>query len=624
MIKNYFKIAWRNLFKNKFHTFINIVGMMVGFTVGLLVVLMVYGQFSYDKNHLNRKKVFMAYTEFYKANETETGNVFGYPAAPAFKAEAPVIDKYTRFKHGGNIILYKDREVELNTMMVDEDFFSIFTFPVVRGNKGNPLKNMNEVVITEETAKKIFGNEDPIGKTIKSDYGGGLKEMTVAAVVKNFPLNSSIRFGAVARIENNGDFTVDKNNWNNQHHTVYVMLKDGASKHQAEQQLRTILKKYLPDWTDGLTKEGAIADKNGDVMAFKLLSLEEMHFQPRINGNNAVSKAQVFVMLALGLVIILIASFNFININLANALTRSKEIGVRKCLGAAREKLFAQLWSESFLLCFLSFAVSLLLVNILVSILQRQVILNIPLAEMLWQPSFILLSLGLLLFVSFIAGGYPSWVISKFRVVETLKGKVALKRKSGLRSSLIVTQFVIACVMITCTLVVYRQFNYLRNADIGLNKEYVISIPLKKSGEGRQLIEKLRTRLSSNPAILSVTGSSINIGLGLDKSSSKMSNGFDYKGKAINTNMAFVDYDFLKTMGIKTIEGKDIELTAGNDTLQHVIVTENVAKQFAEKQLVGMNLLVDSASPPWHIEAVIPDFHLYSLREKKGTTIPGI
>jgi putative ABC transport system permease protein len=618
MIKNYFKLAWRSLFKDKFHTTINLIGLLIGFTVGLLALLLVYGQFSYDKVHVNRKKVYQAYMEFYKANGEQIGSSFAYPAAPIYKAEVGSVDKATRFLFGGRLVFYNNKEVEVTTMMVDEDFLNIFTFPVVKGNKSNPLKSLSDVVITEKTAKIIFGAQDPIGKIIKAGYGTEAKDMTVAAVVKDIPLNSSIRFDILARIENRSDYAVDKNNWNNQHHPIFFMLRDGATQQQAEQQLRLVNQKHLPDWTEDLKKEGARPDKNGDVFATKLASLEDLHFLPNISSlGSAVSKAQVFIMLAIGMLIILIACFNFVNINLANAFTRSKEIGVRKCLGAANHKLFAQLWSESLLLCVIAFLISLLLINIFIGLLKHQVVMNMPLAEMLWEPAFLLLGFGLLFLVSFIAGGYPSWLMSGFRVVETLKGKVTLKRKSTVRSSLIVTQFVIACIMISCTFIIYDQFTFLRNADLGISKEYVISIPLKKPSEGRSIIQKLRSRLASIPAILSITGSSINIGLGLDKSSSKMSNGFGYKDGTINTNMAFVDYDYLKTFGIKAIEGKDMDLSIAADTLKHVVVTESVAKQFNEKQLVGMNIVVDSASAAWHIEAIIPDFHLYSLKEVK-------
>jgi putative ABC transport system permease protein len=616
MIKNYFKTAWRNLLRNKLHSSINIVGLVIGFTIGIAVLLMVYSQLSFDNFHTNKNKLYQAYQVFNKQNGEEISGSFGFPAAPTFKAESPAIDKASRYLYGGSNAFYKDKELDVPVMLVDEDFLNMFTFPIVKGNKANPLKNLTDIVITEFTAKKIFGNEDPIGKTIKASAGNGLQDMTVSAVVENFPQTSSIKFDALARIENRSDFATDKNNWNNQHHPVYFMLKDGATQAQAEMQIKEVNKKYVADWYVNLKKEGAKPDKRGDIFATRLLPFKDVHFSPKI-ANGAINKAQIFTVLAVGLLIILIACFNFININLANAFSRSKEIGVRKCLGAGKAKLFTQLWSESFLICFISFLLSLGLVNIVIYLINKIEKINMPLSTMMWQPSFLILAISLLLFVSLIAGGYPSWVMTKFKVVETLKGKVNLHSKSVLRNALIVMQFVIACIMISSTYIIYKQFKHLQQADLGINKDHIISVPLFKAGKGRETIEKLRTRLATNPNIISITGSGINIGLGKDKSSSKSTSGFDYKEKKITTNIATIDYDYLKTFGLKPTAGRDFDKSfPSDDTLFNVIVSESVAKQFGEKNLIGQQILVDSAAPRWNIIGIFPDFHMYSMHEE--------
>jgi ABC-type antimicrobial peptide transport system permease subunit len=615
MLINYFKIAWRNLLKNKFHTGINIAGMVIGFTIGLAILLMVYSQLSFDTFHVNNKKLFQAYMVFNKPTGEEVGSVFGFPAAPVFKAEAGAIEKSSGFMYGGNTVWYNEREVEVPVMLVDEDFLSMFSFPVIKGNRNSPLKNLADIVITESSAKKIFGNEEAVGKTIKASAGNGLQQMTVSAVVKDLPQNSSIKFEALARIENQGGYAKDKNNWDNQHHPVYVQLKEGASQQQAELQLKEINKRYLAAWYTGLIKEGAKPDKRGDIFATRLLPFNEVHFSPRIS-NQGISKAEIYTVLGVGLLIILIACFNFININLANAFARGKEIGVRKCLGAAKGKLFIQLWSESFLVCLIAFLLSLVLVNILSSFINSTAIINLPLLTMIWQPGFLMLAVCLLLFVSLLAGGYPSWVMTKFRVVETLKGKVGLKKKSSLRNSLIVMQFVIACVMISCTFIIYSQFKHMQQADLGINKDFVISVPLHNTEKGRQTIEKLRTRLAANPHILSIRGSNVNIGLGKDRSSSKSTIGFDYKGKSISTNITSIDYDYLKTFGLKVVEGRDFDQSFGTDTLHNVIISESLAKQFGEKNLVGQQILVDSGAPRWNIVGIFPDFHLYSMHDE--------
>lgn len=617
MFKNYFRIAWRNLFRNKLHTSINIGGLIIGFTIGIAILLVVYSQLSYDNFHANGKKLYQAYQVFNKAGGEEISNEFAFPAAPVFKAEAPAIAKVSRFMDGGNHIVYNEKELLIPVMMVDEDFFSMFTFPVIKGNKANPLKNLTGVVITEDAAKKIFGNEEPVGKSIKASAGEKLQTFVVSAVVKDMPGNSSIKFDVLARIENRSEYAARKNDWTNQSHVVYVQLKEGATQRQAEMQLKEIDKRYLPDWYADLAKKGAKPDDRGDIFATRLLSFSEVHFSTRVNGHKAAPTTLIYTMLTVGLLIILIGCFNFININLANAFTRSREIGVRKCLGAATARLFAQLWSESFLVCCIAFILSLVLVNIFLHSINGIEKLNIPFSSILWRPGFLMLSLGLLLFVSLVAGGYPSWLMAKFKAVETLKGKINLKKKSILRNSLIVMQFVIACIMISCTLIIYRQYQYLQQADLGIDKDYLISVPLHRPEKGRETIEKLRTRLAANPNIISITGSNINIGRGADRRTVKATTGFDYKGKSISTNIASVDYDYLKTLGLKVIEGRDFDRSFGTDTLNNVIISESVARQLNEKELLGKRFWGDdSASPGGHIIGIFRDFHLYSLEEK--------
>lgn len=618
MFKNNLKIAWRSLFKNKFHTGINVFGMVIGFAIGIAVLLAVYMQLSFDSFHTNGSSIYQAYNIFYKQGGDEVSPQFGYPAMSAFKTESPAIEKASRFMYGGSSFWYGEKELDIPVMMVDEDFLSMFSFPVIQGNKNTPLRSLNDLVLTKSTAKKIFGDEEPIGKTVKWGTGNDLKEMTIAAVVEDVPVNSTIKFDVLSRIENRTDFAENKNNWNNQHHPLFVQLKKGSTALQAEMQIRQVNKKFLPDWYRSLASEGARPDKNGDVFATQLLPMNEVHFSPHITGSG-VKKTEIVVVLLVGLLIILIACFNFININLANAFTRSKEIGVRKCLGAAKGRLFAQLWSESLVVCVVSFFISLLLVNVLIYSINNSFKVNMPLQHLMWEPGFLLCSVGLLLLVSLVAGGYPAYVMMKFKVVETLKGKTAVKRKSVLRNSLIVLQFTIACLMICCTLIVYKQFTHLQSADLGINKDYVLSVPLLKPEKtGKNKIEKLRMRLASNPAILSITGSNINVGKGRDNSSSKNSIGFTYKGKSVSTNVASVDYDYLKTFGLKALDGRDFETFHSADTLYtNVLLSESAAKQFEEKNIVGQQLLVDSADPKWNVVGVFPDFHLYSMHETK-------
>jgi len=615
MFKNYFSVAWRNLYRNKLHTAINLGGLMIGFTIGIIILLVVYAQFAFDQFHQNRKRIYEAYQVINKTDGQEITNQFGFAPVPIYKQEATVIERATRITDGGNHVQYKGRDLVIPVAMVDEDFFTMFSFPIQKGNRSNPLANLSDVVLSENAAKKIFGNEDPIGKTIMASAGENMQKFIVSAVVNNFT-NSSINFEIVTRIENRSNYAVNRNNWNDRAPGVYVELKEGATRAEAEALLRQIDKKYVPEWYEDLVKKGLKADQYGDVTATRLLPLTDVHFSTRVNGHRAVSSMQIITMLTVGLLIIFIACFNYVNINLSNVFTRSREIGVRKCMGASRWKLFLQLWSESFLISFIAFVISLLLVHYLLHAINGFEQLKVSSKAVIWQPAFILLAFALLLFVSLVAGGYPSWLMVRLRVVETLKGKISLKRNSVLRSSLIVMQFVIACMMISSTLIIYRQFKYLQNADTGIDKDYVISVLLHHPEKGRETIEKLRGLLANDPRIISISASNINMGKGSDHRTVKSTTDFTFNNQTISTNVASVDYDYLKTFGVRLLEGREFSQKFCTDTINNVVISQSVADQFHDKDLLGKTVGADSSSPGWHIVGIFQDFHLYTLEEK--------
>ncbi len=615
MLANYFKIAWRTLFRNKLHTAINIGGLIIGFTIGISILLVVYGQYNFDRSHAKGNRLYEAYQVFNNPDKEAIENQFGLPAAPAYRAESPLVNGYSRFTEAGNRVEYNGKSYLIPVTLADKDFFSMFTIPVVKGNRQNPLASLTDIILSEEAAGIIFGKEDPVGKHVKAMTGDQLVDLTVSAVVKNMSY-SSLGFSVLARIENRYDYAGQRYNWSNRSCKVFIELKEGAAPQQAEQDFRAIDRKSVPEWYTDMTKKGARPDRNGDLFSTRLLPLKDMHLSTRVNGHKAVPTLQIVSLLTVGLLIIFIACFNFVNINIATAFTRAREIGVRKCLGAARWKLFGQLWSESFLVSLLSFLLSLLLVNILLQSIEGiRNAQNSP-VPLLREPGFVALALALLLGVSLLAGGYPSFVMTRFKVVESLKGNLRPGGKNILQRTLIVIQFMIACIMISCTFIIYMQFRYLQNADLGINKDHVVSIPLSKAETGRETIRLLRNRLLTDPHILSVTGSNINIGRGVDHRTIKSSMGFDFKGKQISTNLATIDYDYLKTFGLQTKEGRDFDRSFPVDTANRVLISESMARQFGEKNLVGTRISGDSANSGWEVIGIFPDFHLYSMAEK--------
>jgi len=615
MIKNYLKTLWRSMQKNKLHTAINIIGMSVAFTCSILLIVMVYNEFSFDQFHENKSKLFKLYTF---GNAPEGLNLSGsmsYPAASTVKSEGIGIEKATRIRNRGGEVRYKDKNLDQTTLLVDNDFFSMFSFPVVKGIKLNPLASLNSIVLSEKAAGNLFGSEDPIGKNVEVKIGGQWIGLTVSAVLQDPPLNSSIRFSALARTEVDPSYAEQKNDWNSQHHSVYVQLAGNTTQSQVEKQLRNFTQKYNPTDIEFLKKKGYNKDANGDYSGMKILPINELHFSSALGTGNGVSKSLLYILLLVAFVIILIACFNFVNLNIGLSFTRTKEIGIRKCLGAGKRQVWLQVWGESFITVLLSMIVAIAAAIILMSSFNKLMQSKFD-VSLLSQPSIIFYLLLMLLSVSFIASGYPSYIMGKLKTVEILKGKISLKRPGIFRNALIVAQFVIAIVLICTTAIIYQQFQHLRNAPLGYSTESLVSIPIKKYEKGKEIVSQLRTMLASQSSVVSVTGSDVNLGMGADNSTNRTSFGFDYNGKSVGTDFMSADYDILKTLNIPLKAGRDFSTDYVADTNTSVIVTESMAKQLGDKDVIGLSFYADSSRPKWTVVGVIPDFHLYSMYEK--------
>lgn len=618
MIRNYLLTAWRNLLSNKTNAFINIAGLTVSFTVCILLFLMVRFEFSFDRMHKNGDHVFMVYNVSHAPDGDELSNSMSFPAAPAFKSQVPGIVKSSSYMWGGQGVRYKGKDLEKSIVLVDNDFFSMFSFPILSGNKTAPLAGLGDVVLSRATAEAIMGKEDPIGKTITCKVSGVWKDFVVSAVMEDAPENSSMRPLILTRIENHPRYAEEKDNWNNQHHVVYVQTNPAVSRQQAERSLRSLVQKRKLANEENLIKKGYRKDSNGDMSVLKLAPYTSLHFDNQIGLGSTVSKSYLYILVLIAIVVLVIACFNFINLNVARAFTRAREVGVRKTIGAGRGQIFFQLWTESFLLFAIAVILAIGLAMVSLKPFNALFVEKLALGSMI-RPMIILSILAGMILVSFLAGGYPAWMVSRFNTVEVLKGKVSVRRSGWVRNGLITFQFVMACLLICSTIVIYRQFQHMRTAPLGYEQESVISIPVKNGEHAGQYIAKMRARLASQPQVLNITGSSANIGIGEDHSQSTTAIGFTYNDRAIMTEMLTVDFDYLETLGIKPIAGRGFSREFATDTsskVENVVVTESVAKQFLEKNVVGLSLSSDTSAPNWHIVGIIPDIHIHSMHEK--------
>ncbi|GGH78764.1 ABC-type antimicrobial peptide transport system permease subunit [Filimonas zeae] len=614
MLRNYFLTAWRNLKKNKLTAGINVLGLTVAFTCCIVLFLMVQRQFSYDRFHKNVNRIFKVYSVSHAREGDKLSASMAYPAAPAFKAEVPGVEKSTPYMWAGQGIRYGDKELAKSIQLVSADFFSMFSFPVKAGNRANPLASESDIALNETTAKALFGDSDAIGKSVEVKLGSHWKTLTVSAVLEDAPDNSTLQFQTLARIEINNDYPELKNNWNFQHHNVYVQLKPNITQATAEKELREVVKHYRLANEEEMNTRGFRKDAAGDYYAFKLASLNSLRFNEELGGRNAVSKLYLYTLLLIAVVVMFIACFNFVNLNVARSLTRAREVGVRKTIGAGKKQIFTQLWSESFLLCLMALLPAILLVILCIRTFGEKVS-----PAILLQPLVVLSILGGMLFVSFLAGGYPAWLVSRFNTVEVLKGKLKVSRSSGVRNGLILFQFVMASLLICSTIVIFSQFQHLRNAPLGYEQESLISIPIKNTDNSQHYLRAFRQQMAAHPEVVQISASDINLGIGKDGSQASMANGFSYKDKIVNTGLLNVDYDYLKTIGIPLLAGREFSAAFPSDTAQdqdNIVITESMAKQLDEKQVIGLSFYTDSAKPKWTVIGVIPDFHLYSMHEK--------
>ncbi|WP_159467896.1 ABC transporter permease [Dyadobacter sp. 3J3] len=620
MIRNYFKIAFRNLWKSKGYAAINIVGLAVAFCISIFLFLTAYFQLSFDLFHKDSDRIFQTYLFSNKPEKEEKGTSMPMPLTPALKAEYPEVEAAARLVNGSSMVEYKGKYFDKQVMLTDPDFLKIFTFPMLKGSSETALNDLSNIVISENMAKAVFGTEDPVGKQVMlGAEGGSQKQYNVTGVLADFPDNSSIQYDAFIRVENHPGYQNQKDAWDAMSHNVYIKLAPNVDQGSFEKRLKSFSNKYFAGNIAVLKKQGAKPDERGDIFAVRLQKLANVHFNKDISGGSAVTL--IYALMGIACFILLIACINFINLSVARSFTRAREVGVRKSLGALKNQLFVQIWGETSMICFVGFLAGLFLAYVFLPQFNATFRGKLTL-EYIFQPASMAIVLGLFVLVTLIAGGYPAWQMSKFNAVEVLKGKITLTRPGILRNSLIVTQFTLSSLLICCTIIAIQQVNFLRTQPLGFNKDQVISIPVGNKVNGQQVLRRMRNKLDNDPTILGISGSGVNLGVGSDHSTSRSILGFTYKEKEISSDWVSVDYEYAKTLGIKLLGGREFDPAYPTDSLDRVIITEQMAKMIGEKDPVGKYFQTDTAGVKYQIIGLIPDFHLYSLKaDQKPITL---
>ncbi|MBC8152053.1 MAG: ABC transporter permease [Bacteroidetes bacterium] len=619
MFQNYLKIALRNLWRSRGYAAINVVGLATAFCICVFLFLTAYLHLTYDSFHEDGDRIFQAYLFANDPDKPTRNGSMPLPLTPALKADYPELEAATRVLVGRKSLVevngkYYDKLINFT----DADFLTVFSFPFRIGNRDVALRELSSVVISENMARDVFGTADPMGKRLRIGNDGNEKDYIVTGLIADAPDNSSIRYDALVRVENVPNYQSSKDNWGDYSHAVYVKLPPQIDQATFESRLKPFTQKYFPRTIEELNKKKARPDQAGDVFAMRLQSLSDVHFNLEISGGKGTPIAAVYVLLGMAFFILLIACINFINLSIARSFRRAREVGVRKVLGALKGGLFVQIWSESALICGAGFLVGSVLTYLLLPAFNAAFGARLNLSYAL-QPGFVLLIGAVFALVTLVAGGYPAWQMAKFNPVEVMKGKITTKRPGVLRNSLIVTQFALSCLLACCTIIAFQQVGHLRQSPVGFDKEQVISIPVGNQVNGRQVLQRLRNKLAGDPSVLAITGTSVNLGKGKDRVSSRTVTGFTYKGRDVSTDVLLVDYEYLKTLNIKLIAGRDFNRGYSGDSVNRVLITQSMATMIGEKNPVGTLLGDDNDTTGTRAQiiGVVPDFQLYSVADEK-------
>jgi len=611
MFRNYLKTALRNLWKYKSTALINILGMSLAVAVSLLLIFTAHFEFSYDNFHENGEDIFRLFNKVQRMEGREIGETMPAPLQPALLSGFEDIKYAVRYLDQSAAIEYKDKRYEYSTRFVDQDFFHMFSFPLISGTTEGALSDRKSIVITQKVADAIFKQENPIGKSVSLYTQDTLLSLIVSGIAANPPDNSSIDFDLLTRFENEPDYRYHITSWDSRFHNLFVQLHPNTDKAQFEKRLNQFVAQQYAEDIEQLKAEGVQPDDEGNWISSHLQPIDDLH-AGTMTSSSADKLNYPIMLLIVSVLLMLIASFNFVNLNIARFLNRAKEAGMRKTLGASRYQIILQFTLEALIICMLALVIGSIVFYDLIPEYNSLFYSTISLSQ-LQNPMLMLGIVGGTLMIAGIAGLYPAWWLSRLTISTILKGSLGSSSPQALRNTLLVFQFAVASLLITCTLTVWQQIDFLIHKPLGYNQEAVISIPIGEGVNSDQVIRRMRKELGSLPEVQAVTAADDNLGMGEDGSAMTSIMGFQYQGRNIQTHWLQVDYDYLQTLDISLLSGRDFSSAYTTDSSQALIINESMARHLQLDDPIGA-LLPIFDEKQMEVIGVMKDFHFESLR----------
>lgn len=592
MIKNFFKIAFRNLLRNKGFSAINIAGLTVGMASALLLLLWIQNDVSYDKFHKNRNYLYEAWNRGTFNNKLQCWNSTPKILAPTLKQEFPEIEDVARTNNQWFVTTVGLKQISCNGLFADPSFLKMFSFPVLQGNAETAMKSVTNVVITQKMAIKMFGTEDALGKIIKFDN----TNFTVSGILKDLPTNTRFAFEFImpwAYLTKLGD---DDTFWGNNSVHTYVQLKPNTTASLVDSKIRNVTKKH----------------SNGEEQQEVFLHpITKWHLYSNFENGKVVG-GRIAIVVTFSIIaafILLIACINFMNLSTARSEKRAKEVGIRKVVGAGKKSLIAQFLGESVLMAMISGMAALVLVQLCLpwfDTLAGKTLL-IPYASIYFWIASLLFVVG----TGAIAGSYPALFLSSFKPVVVLKG--SFKKSNALinpRKVLVVLQFTFAIILIISTIIVTQQMKYAQDRDTGYERGQLVFHFL--TGDLDKKFTLVKNELLNSGVAVSVTRTSSPLTEGWSDSW-----GFEWEGKAADDKTDFdrfsEDEGLVKTAGLKIVKGRDMDLTGYPTDSLAIVLNESAAKAMNFKDPIGQ--LIKDDGQQWHVVGVIKDFLLRSPYE---------
>jgi predicted permease len=570
MIKNYLKIAWRNLIRNKGFSITNILGLTIGMTCTIFIFLWVKNELAYDKFHKDHDNIYqvMATRDFKNNIFTDPNMVL--PLAKALEGGNPLLKRAVVTTHQeSHLVQYGEAKLKKDLYQVSDQFFNIFSWKFIKGNVATAINDPKSIVITESAAKSFFGNDDPINKVLKIDNELNYK---VSAVVADPPDNSTFKFDLIVPFDYSTEYIKNRmHEWTNSSHNVFIQTTPGANMAAVDKFIDQVKHQH---------------DANDKVSKYFTFPMNKWHlyseFKDGKNVGGMIEYVRLFVVIAI--IILLIACVNFMNLSTARSEKRAKEVGIRKTLGSDKRQLVTQFFFESIILAFIAFILSVAAVYLLMPLFNSLV--NKTLHLNIIDPFFIIGALAIILFTGIVAGSYPALYLSSFNPVKVLKGTFAAGKSAVLpRRILVVGQFVMSILLISATIIIYQQIQHVKDRNIGYNPDNLIMLP------SSQAIDKnyaaIKQELFNTGLISAVTRTSAPITEIWWKSGSP-----DYNGKSADGNIIFsglrTDVDFTKTMGNKILQGRDFKATPGDSAV--MILNKAAVSAMNVKNPIGLEM----------------------------------